>query len=979
MTQPGRTPHHPRQKEPVNAMSEEPDPRAAAPGARTPDVRTAREWAGLCHSLTVRVPGPVDPGRLDRNLAAGARRRPALRPLRLWHTAVAAPSGTAAAERRARAEAARPVRPDMFPVRAVLVHCSDGAADLVLVAARISVPRPALDRLAALLLDGAADAWDDAPDIPACAPFPPAPEHDPVPWGLGLPGRAGTTGTVPLPLPERAGLDVRHLVGALALALARYAAGDEGADAGVTVGRVESAALRGYDDIRAYTVRTDDEPSTADFLAQFDTAPATAPRVPAAGLIVGTAQPGRSHRPCLAPVFPLTLHAERQADGTLRGTCWFDEGTVAPQLAERFCAHVAHLAAQLAESPGARPVSHLELLTAAEHGSVLRAGSSAPVRTSGGHLVGLFEERVRSGPDAPALGDGTTQLTYRQLDDAAEEVAAGLRAKGVAPGSRVGVCLERDAGLVVTLLGVLKSGCAYVPMDVHYPQERLRYITEQAQLPVVVASAGQFPALAGVAVVAPGELRELGAAADAPGEPPHLDPGQAAYVIYTSGSTGRPKGVVVPHANVVALVDATADDFGLGPHDTWTLFHSSAFDFSVWEIWGCLLSGGRLVVVPYWTTRDTEEFHELLADERVTVLSQTPSAFSQLIRADRESARDLALRLVVFGGEPLDVRMLAPWFARHSPADCRLVNMFGITETTVHTTAHTVTPEDVVAGSRSVGRALPGWSLSVRDRHGRVLPPGPVGEIYVGGAGVASHYLGQPDLTAERFRTDPVTGQRVYRSGDKGRLRPDGSLEHLGRLDSQVKIRGHRVELDEIRAVLLKHPRVSAVALAIRQETPGDPASSRLDAYAVGSGTAQEAAPMDAADVRDILAHARRFLPDYMVPATLTPVAALPLTVNGKLDPSRLPAPLPLTPRAPATVEPSGDLTDDIIRVWSRVLNTEVRLGDNFFELGGNSLLVVRLLAELRASGLPRVSSRQFYHHSTAGQFVQLLRTLIPA
>ncbi|WP_143343260.1 AMP-binding protein, partial [Crossiella equi] len=263
-----------------------------------------------------------------------------------------------------------------------------------------------------------------------------------------------------------------------------------------------------------------------------------------------------------------------------------------------------------------------------------------------------------------------------------------------------------------------------------------------------------------------------------------------AYVIYTSGSTGRPKGVVVPHRNVLALVAATRPEYALSTADVWTWFHSSAFDFSVWEIWGCLLTGGRLVVVPYFVSREPDRFAELLAAEGVTVLSQTPSAFTQLLTVDHHA---LSPRLVVFGGEPLDARVLLPWFDQHPGS--RVVNMFGITETTVHVTHQTLDRSLALAATRSVGPALPGWHLLVLDPEGRVQPPGVPGEICVGGAGVATGYLGQETLTAQRFRWNEHTGSRLYHSGDLGRLRPDGRLEHLGRIDSQVKLRGFRIEL----------------------------------------------------------------------------------------------------------------------------------------------------------------------------------------
>ncbi|RSS60366.1 amino acid adenylation domain-containing protein [Streptomyces sp. WAC06614] len=692
------------------------------------------------------------------------------------------------------------------------------------------------------------------------------------------------------------------------------------------------------------------------------------------GLLVDEERPGLRRLTHLAPVLPGVLHLTRRADATAYGVFRYDRGDLDATVAERFAAHVAHVAAQLATDP-ARPLEHVELLTAEETRQVLALGvtpATGSPEAAARTLDGLFADVVRARPDAVALTAGDTHLTYAELDARAERTAAGLRALGVPPGAMVGVALERDADLVVTLLGVLKAGCAYVPMDLRYPAERLRYTVENAGATVVVGTGEGFPELAGVQVVTPDALRSLAGDAPLPARPE--DGTAPAYVIYTSGSTGRPKGVVVPHRNVAALIEATREDFRLGADDVWTLFHSSAFDFSVWEIWGCLLTGGRLVVVDYWTTRDTELFHALLVREGVTVLNQTPSAFAQVVEADRHAPADaLAVRLVVFGGEPLDVRMLAAWFARHSHTACRLVNMFGITETTVHVTAHTVTPADVLAAGRKVGPALPGWTLSVRDPRGRLLPVGVPGEICVGGAGVADRYLGQPELTAQKFVTDPYGGGRIYRSGDRGRLRPDGSLDHLGRLDSQVKVRGHRIELDEIRNVLLSHPDVAAAATVLGHDVPGDPATARIDAYVALRGPAALA---------DVLAHARGVLPAYMVPASLTEVPAIPLTINGKVDTAALPA--PAAGRAPATADgpdaagaggPEQDpLTEQILKVWGHALHCEVTPKDNFFELGGNSLLVIRVLREMRDQGLPKVSTQDFYRNSTAGRFIELVR-----
>ncbi|HEV2642826.1 MAG TPA: amino acid adenylation domain-containing protein, partial [Candidatus Elarobacter sp.] len=399
----------------------------------------------------------------------------------------------------------------------------------------------------------------------------------------------------------------------------------------------------------------------------------------------------------------------------------------------------------------------------------------------------LVAKQTALRPDARAVSGTSGSFTYRALDAAADEIAGALQDAGVGRGDRVGVCVSRDIGLVAALLGVLKSGAAYVPLDGSYPQERLDYMAADAALSVVVAAPSLAVRFAGKLVIAVDERGncERGAVARAPARRPHAEPSDAAYVIYTSGSTGVPKGVVVEHRNFSALLAATRDEFALSDTDVWTCFHSCAFDFSVWEIWACLATGGELVVVTDGAAREPQEFRELLRERRVTVLNQTPSAFSNLLAAEREHAPDLALRLVIFGGEPLDARILLPWFDRYPEDRCRVVNMFGITETTVHCTHVTLTRPEALAGSRSVGVPLPGWQIYVLDPMGVPLPAGVAGEIYVGGGGVARGYLGKPGLTAQRFRPDNVanSGHRLYRSGDKGRMRRDGQLEHLGRLD----------------------------------------------------------------------------------------------------------------------------------------------------------------------------------------------------
>ncbi len=429
-----------------------------------------------------------------------------------------------------------------------------------------------------------------------------------------------------------------------------------------------------------------------------------------------------------------------------------------------------------------------------------------------------------------------------------------------------------------------------------------------------------------------------------------MDPDHAAYVIFTSGSTGRPKGVQVTHRNAVRLLAATDAWFGFGLDDVWTLFHSYAFDFSVWELWGALARGGRLVVVPYWVSRSPEAFLELLRRERVTVLNQTPSAFQQLVRADEAAGGppDLALRRVVFGGEALDMRSLEPWFRRHGDRRPVLVNMYGITETTVHVTYRPLSAADLAAASL-IGVPIPDLQVHLLDAGGRPVPVGVPGEMFVGGAGVARGYLNRPDLTAVRFVPDPFSGRpgaRLYRSGDLARRQADGDLEYLGRIDHQVKIRGFRIELGEIEAALAAHLLVREAVVLAREDQPGE---RRLVAYLV-AGLAAGAPPAGP----ELRAFLRERLPEYMIPALFMVLPALPLTANGKVDRAALPAPVPERPElAGGAAAPRNEVEERLATIWAEVLRVPcVGIHDNFFELGGDSILAIQIVARARRVGL---------------------------
>ncbi|WP_030864711.1 non-ribosomal peptide synthetase [Streptomyces sp. NRRL S-37] len=603
---------------------------------------------------------------------------------------------------------------------------------------------------------------------------------------------------------------------------------------------------------------------------------------------------------------------------------------------------------RLAEAEPTTPLGDLDLLLPGEHPRDTPVHTCPAERT----LTELFEERAAAGPERTAVTCGDERLTYAELNAEANRLARLLTEHGAGPGRTVALALERGVRLLPALLAVLKTGAAYLPLDPGHPAERLRLVVEDAA-PVVLVTECAHAHLAPDTL--PAVLLDDPEVAEDLARRPAADlgdtdrngpvsPSDTAYVIHTSGSTGRPKGVPVPHTNVVRLFAAASAHFDFRADDVWTLFHSYAFDFSVWEIWGALLHGGRIVVVPYAVSRSPREFLELLHREGVTVLNQTPSAFEQLIDADLERAGDTgALRYVVLGGEALRPARLRPWADRHGLDRPALVNMYGITETTVHVTHHRLTRADLDDPRRGsvIGTPLADLRVHLLDAAGRPVPPGATGEMYVSGAGVAAGYLNRPELTAERFLDDPhgPPGTRMYRSGDLARRRPDGTLDYVGRADAQVQLRGFRVEPGEIEAVLAAHPGVARAAVVPRRADSG---ALHLVAYTVPAGDE----PVDPAALR---AHAAAHLPGHMVPAACVPVDTLPLTANGKLDVRALPDPdftaaasgtRPATPRQALVCA----LFEDVLKLPRDTVGTDA----GFFDLGGDSLLATRLLARLR-------------------------------
>ncbi|WP_154640502.1 non-ribosomal peptide synthetase, partial [Serratia marcescens] len=594
-----------------------------------------------------------------------------------------------------------------------------------------------------------------------------------------------------------------------------------------------------------------------------------------------------------------------------------------------------------------RTVGELSLVSEEERAQLLQGlnhtvASHSPTAC----LHRLFEAQVKRTPEAIAVTYGDDSLTYAELNTQANRWAHRLVQLGVQPDSLVALCAGRGLPMLVGLLGILKAGGAYVPLDPAYSGERLQYILADSAPVLLLADELGRQALGDcevpvLALEQPlrGESDDL---QDVGVRPAHL-----AYVIYTSGSTGKPKGVMVEHRQVARLFSATNAWFNFSAADRWCLFHSFAFDFSVWEIWGAWLYGGQLFIVPQAIARSAPDFYHFVCRSGITVLNQTPSAFKAFIQAQAHSEARQQLREIVFGGEMLKPCDLAPWFARPENRQTRLINMYGITETTVHVTYRPLSAQDTAITTSPIGSRIPDLRLYLLGADGEPVPMGAIGELFVGGEGVARGYLNRPELTAERFLDDPFNrapGARMYRTGDLARYLPGGDIEYLGRNDQQVKIRGFRIECGEVEAQLSTDPRVRSVAVDAIDDGDG---GKRLVAWVVPAPEAERATL--ATGLRQ---HLQARLPDYMVPVAYVWLEALPLTGNGKLDKRALPVPQVDAYVREAYAPPQGEAENLLAAIWRELLGIE-RVGryDHFFELGGHSLMAVRLANRVQQAG----------------------------
>ncbi|KAF9354377.1 hypothetical protein BGX26_007800, partial [Mortierella sp. AD094] len=631
-----------------------------------------------------------------------------------------------------------------------------------------------------------------------------------------------------------------------------------------------------------------------------------------------------------------------------------DDGTEAKLICQtpsevdpfNLCQYMEQALTSIADSSSGVLLQDLEILPFEERELLIKTWNQTKATSNNSQCTHrVFEQQVVVSPDAVAAVHDGQSLTYNELNERANKLANHLIGLGVKPDMLVALCVERSLAIVIGILAIHKAGGAYLPLDPVYASSRLQDIIVDAGPYIVIADAlGKqmlgTDALSSLAVVDPNA--EYNTSAENP-QVPDLTSNHLAYVIYTSGSTGRPKGVMVEHAQVTRLFESTAHWFKFNSSDTWIMAHSFSFDFSVWEMWGALRYGGKLVIPDIQSIQSSGDLYELICSEGVSVLNLTPSAFRPLIKYHAEAQGGNQLRYVILGGEALEPSSLQSWFAipRALP---QVINMYGITETTVHVSYRVMTEADVTLSVSPIGERIPDLTIYILDSQNRPVPLGAIGELCIGGLGVSRGYLNRPELTSEKFPLDPfsdIDGARIYKTGDLARFLPNGELIYLGRNDHQVKIRGFRIELGEIEARLMDHKLVrESLVLAVGSES-----DKRLVAYVV-------------ADEIDSLAqkfrdHLTPLLPDYMVPAAFVRLDRFPLTPNGKLDRHALPEPERDAFASQAFEEPKGDAEMALAGIWSDLLKVDrISRHDNFFILGGHSLMAVRMINRLSSLGV---------------------------
>ncbi|MEG4589523.1 amino acid adenylation domain-containing protein [Microcoleus sp. MOSTC5] len=664
--------------------------------------------------------------------------------------------------------------------------------------------------------------------------------------------------------------------------------------------------------------------------------------------------------------FDLTLELQERPEGIV-GHFEYSRDLFNADTIERMVGHFQTLLEGIVANPEQK-IAELPLLTELERQQLAAWNNTETDYPKDACIHQLFEEQVELTPDAIALVFEDKQLTYKELNQRANQLAHHLRNLGVGPEVLVGICVERSLEMIVGLLGILKAGGAYVPLDPAYPPERLAFMLEDASVAVLLTQAQlvkSLPKHQGRIVCLDTDWEEIAFHSE---ENPssQVTPENLAYVIYTSGSTGKPKGVTVPHRGVNRLVLNT-NYISLQPNDIVAFASNFSFDAATVEIWGALLNGAKLVVITKDVALSPHDFADQIQGQGITVLFLATALFN-LIAREIPSAFHLVQQLIV-GGEAMEPKWVKEVLKKGSPQ--RLLNGYGPTENTTLTTCYLVQDVPEEATNVPIGCPISNTQCFLLDAQKQLVPIGVPGELYLGGAGLARGYLNRPELTAERFIPNPFSnesGSRLYKTGDLARYLPDGNIEFLGRIDHQVKIRGFRIELGEIEAVLSQHPDVQESIVINRQDASGN---QRLVAYIVSNLRPERTA---VGSLRDFL---KQKLPDYMMPSSFVFLNHLPLTPNGKVDRKALPAPDAdaINPELETTyVAPQTEIEQAIATVWQQVLHLEkVGVDDSFFDLGGHSLLMAQAHSQLREVVDRDVSIMEMFKYPTISSLAKYL------
>lgn len=588
----------------------------------------------------------------------------------------------------------------------------------------------------------------------------------------------------------------------------------------------------------------------------------------------------------------------------------------------------------------------------------------------------IYQDAADKYPDRLAVSSPDSAMTYLQLEQCSNALAHHLVALGVGPESLVGLYMGRNVEMIVAILAILKAGGAYVPIDPAYASQRTRIILEDSAVTHVITKKALTTSLAtqdlNVIFLEHHDDYCTKYALSPPQSEVASD--NAAYVIYTSGTTGTPKGVLVEHRNVIALFENTKDVFQFNSDDVWTLFHSVGFDFSVWEIWGALLHGGELFIVPDNIARAPAELMSVLAEKKVTVLNQTPTNFQQLIRVISKETEtpSLSLRYVIFGGERLNTSILAEWMNRFGDETPTLINMYGITETTIHVTHRVVSISDTQNGKDSpIGAAIPGYQLAVLNDHGETVDDGSPGNLYVGGSGVTRGYINQPELTRARFQKGLSGSEGIlYNTGDV--VTKTGAEEYLycGRNDDQIKVRGYRIEPGEIETRLKKCPSVSELIVVPRDYGEGD---VRLLAYFILNDNS-DSELHQSETVTALENYAKQHLPHYMRPSKYKCITEVPRTSHGKIDVNKLLDIERHSNEPDASDKNSENVEAKVLNIWQSVLERTISDKNlDFFDLGGTSLALTRIIDKIDSTFDFQLDISQIIDHVSISRMVDVI------